>query len=108
MLEDGEIDLGISVFPPGPGWQRRQALMRMNLCCAFDARQVKLKPPLTRAQYLNHPHLLVTLQGGFEGLVDHALAASGRSRRVLYSTPRLASLPFFLQRSRSSPPCPTM
>jgi LysR family transcriptional activator of mexEF-oprN operon len=99
LLETDEIDLGISVFPPGPGWQRRESLMAMNLCCVYDPRQIDLKAPLTRSQYLAYPHLLVSLRGGFEGLVDEALADIGRQRNILYSTPRLGALPFFLQRA---------
>jgi DNA-binding transcriptional LysR family regulator len=99
LLETDEIDLGISVFPPGPGWQRQEPLMGMNLSCVYDPRQLDLKPPLTRSQYLAHPHLLVSLQGGFEGLVDEALTEIGRTRNILYSTPRLGALPFFLQRT---------
>lgn len=99
LLETDAIDLGISVFPPGPGWQRQESLMTMNLCCVYDPRQLDLKPPLTRAQYLAYPHLLISLQSGFEGLVNDALAAFGRQRDILYSTPRLGALPFFLQRT---------
>lgn len=62
-------------------------------------RQLGLEPPLSLAQYLDNPHLLVSFQGDFEGMVDRALDGSGKRRTIRYSTPRLAALPFVLRRS---------
>jgi len=99
MLADDRIDLGISVFPPGPAWQCSRPLLTTGLCCVFDPRLLKLAVPLTRAQYLDHAHLLVSFHGGFDGLIDQALATTGRRRRISYATERLATLPFLLQRA---------
>jgi len=100
MLEAGEMDLGLSVFDPGPAWQRMAALGTRNYRCVYHPDQVKLPPSgrLTRAHFLRLPHLFISYQGDFEGQVDTALAALGAQRRVLYATPHFGSLPGLLAR----------
>ena len=47
-------------------------------------------------RFVASPHLLIS-SGGFIGIVDEALAALGRSRRVLASTTHFAALPYLLK-----------
>ncbi|MDR8955654.1 Nodulation protein D 2 [Burkholderia multivorans] len=50
---------------------------------------------LTLGDYLRRDHLLVS-SGGVIGIVDEALAALGRTRRVAASTTHFAALPYLL------------
>jgi DNA-binding transcriptional LysR family regulator len=97
LLADDRIDIAISIFPPGPSWQRSRPLLATRLCCVYDRRRLNLPSPLTRSQYLSHPHVLVSFQGGFDGLIDEAIGRLKRQRRILYATQVLATLPFLLQ-----------
>ena len=96
MLEQDEMDLGISVFTRGPAWQRIAELVSMNYSCVYHPRHIPLTRAPTLAQYLKYPHLFISYQGDFEGLVDAQLAQAGKARKVIYSTPHFATLPFLL------------
>jgi DNA-binding transcriptional LysR family regulator len=99
MLEDEEMDLGISVFPDGPPWQRREQLAVMGYRCVYDGRRLGLRPPLTLEAYLAHPHLVTPTQADFRGPVDDELLERSKRRKVIYATSRFASLPPILRRA---------
>src|SRR5262249_10671227 len=79
MLDAEEMDLGISVFPDGPPWQRREQLAVMGYCCVYDGRRLGLNAPLTLEAYLAHPHLVTPTHADSRGPVDDELL--GRSKR---------------------------
>lgn len=96
MLEQDEMDLGIAVLDKGPSWRRSQELVSMNYSCVYHPDRVSLARPLTLTKYLKHPHLFISYQGDFEGMVDAKLADLGKRRSVIYSTPHFGTLPFLL------------
>lgn len=98
MLESDEMDLGVSVTARGPTWRRSVDLARMNYSCVFSADQVQISGALTLAGYLRFPHLFISHQGDFDGIVDARLAELGKQRKVIYSTSQFATLPHFLER----------
>src|SRR5262244_2206934 len=73
MLENEEMELGISVFPDGPAWLRREQLAAMGYRCVYDGRRLGLRSPLTLEDYLAHPHLVTPTQADFRGPVDDEL-----------------------------------
>jgi LysR family transcriptional activator of mexEF-oprN operon len=107
MLQEEEMDLGVSVFPAGPAWQRREVLATMGYRCVYDRKSLglhdgkRLKPdaPLTLEQYLAHPHLVTPAQADFHGAVDDELVGRRKRRSVIYTTPRFAALPLLLRRA---------
>ena len=99
MLEDDEMDLGVSVFSDGPPWQRREQLAAMGYRCVYDGRRLRLRSPLTLEQYLAHPHLVTPAQADFRGPVDDGLLERSRRRKVIYATSRFAALPLILRRA---------
>lgn len=99
MLEQDEMDLGITPAADGPAWQRNQTLTTMGFVCVYAPQQVSLDGPLTRAQYLQYPHLLVSYRAVLHGMVDEALAQHGQQRQVRYATPNFATVPSILARS---------
>lgn len=54
---------------------------------------------LTLAQYLALGHVLVSVEGRREGVVDRALAEKGLTRRILLRVPHFASAPLAVQNS---------
>jgi DNA-binding transcriptional LysR family regulator len=100
MLEDDEMDLGVSVFPDGPSWQRREPLAAMGYRCVYDGKRLGIGAPLTLEEYLSVPHLVTPPQGDFRGVVDDELVGRSQRRTVIYTTPRFAALPLILRRAR--------
>ncbi len=99
MLQDEEMDLGISVFPDGPSWQRREQLATMGYRCVYDGNRLGMRAPLTLKQYLAHPHLVTPTQSEFRGAVDDELVGRSKRRTVIYTTSRFAALPLILRRA---------
>jgi LysR family transcriptional regulator, mexEF-oprN operon transcriptional activator len=99
MLENEEIDLGVSVFPEGPSWQRREQLALMGYRCVYDGNRLGIRSPLTLEEYLALPHLVTPTQTDFRGAVDDELVAHSKRRTVIYTTSRFAALPLILRRA---------
>ena len=99
MLENDEMDLGISVFPDGPTWLRREQLAAMGYRCVYDGKRLGLRSPLTLEQYLAHPHLVTPMQTDFSGPIDDELVGRSKRRTLIYATARFAALPLILRRA---------
>jgi LysR family transcriptional regulator, mexEF-oprN operon transcriptional activator len=99
MLQDEEMDLGVSVFSDGPPWQRREQLAAMGYRCVYDGSRLGIGSPLTLEQYLAHPHLVTPTQTDFRGAVDDELVGHSKRRTVIYATSRFAALPLILRRA---------
>lgn len=99
MLENDEMDLGVSVFPEGPSWQRREQLFSMSYRCVYDGDRLGMGSPMTLEEYLAHPHLLTPTQADFRGAVDEELTGRNKRRTIIYATSRFAALPLILQRA---------
>jgi DNA-binding transcriptional LysR family regulator len=99
MLENEEMELGVSVFADGPPWQRREQLAAMGYRCIFDGNRLGIRSPLTLEEYLAHPHLVTPTQTDFRGPVDDELVGGRKRRKVIYTTSRFAALPLILRRA---------
>jgi len=99
MLDSDDMDLGVSVFPPGPPWQRNERLTAMRYRCVYDGTRLALPSPLSLEDYLAHPHLVTPPQAEFHGVVDDELGGRKKRRTVLYTTTRLGALPFILKKA---------
>ncbi|MFF5564034.1 LysR family transcriptional regulator [Streptomyces sp. NPDC012623] len=89
MLDRGEIDLGVAVAPALGAAHRQEELFTSGYACLFDAGLLDLPVPLTRRDYLAHPHVLVS-HDGRRGIVDDLLDAQGLTRRVVAATTHFA------------------
>lgn len=86
-LAQGGLDLVVSRFDRVlPGFVADPLYEERHLCL-YDPRQARLSSPMTLDEYLAHPHVLLSFGGDLTGVVDRALAAKGRQRRILASTP---------------------
>jgi DNA-binding transcriptional LysR family regulator len=92
LLEAGEVDLALGFFPlvvasivaEGPDALLRHArLYDTRYVCVMRRGHPLASAPLTLDQYCAAHHLMVSFSGRAQGLVDQALAALGRRRRVL-------------------------
>ena len=83
-LDEEKLDAGIGVLSPDRTWRRAQPLLSMGFAVIFDR---KFGDATKLENYLARPHALLTTQADLSGRLDKALAASGKSRRVVFSTP---------------------
>lgn len=96
MLQTGAIDLALGYFPDVDAEIETQVLYHETFVCLFDAEACGLKPPLSLDDYVSRPHVLASLRGEPFGHIDERLQETGRSRKVVYTTPHFLALPFIL------------
>jgi LysR family transcriptional activator of mexEF-oprN operon len=101
LLDEGRIELAIGALPPLPAWHRRRTVARWTFVCMYSPQQLPVRARrVTLAQYLRHPHVLTSFDGGLRGVVDERLEALGHARRVVFSSPHFATSPLI---ARSMP-----
>jgi len=92
LLHEGEADLAIGHFPEAiaaliadgaHARERHQRLHDTHYVCVMRRGHPLAGVPLTLDAYCEAHHLLVSFSGRPHGLVDQALAALGRQRRVV-------------------------
>ncbi|NOW47677.1 DNA-binding transcriptional LysR family regulator [Novosphingobium sp. SG751A] len=103
MLESREIDMAMIAGGRAQGRGqaiRCQAIGQSSYLCLADplADPFANAAPLTVESYIALPHVLVSYSGR-SGLIDEALQALGRKRRVITALTQFAALPPFLQGS---------
>lgn len=100
QFEAGELDLAVVAgLGPRPGLIRQEAGSAGYLCL-LDRARAGVELPLTLEAYLELPHVLVSWSGR-EGIVDPALRAIGRTRRIGVALTHFAALPPFLLGARA-------
>jgi DNA-binding transcriptional LysR family regulator len=97
MLDSGEVDLAIGLFPKVQPWQDRHVLFDEGHACLFDGERLGLRAPLSLADYVAQPHILPSLHGELSSFVDAALEAAGGQRRRVMATPHFLSIPLLLK-----------
>lgn len=92
LLEAGEVDLALGFFPlavatvvaEGPDSLLRHArLYDTRYVCVMRRHHPLAAAELTLDAYCEAHHLMVSFSGRAQGLVDQALAAGGRRRRIV-------------------------
>lgn len=94
MLMAREIDLSLTAGGVTSRTLGRQLLGSGDYACVLDPRQAP-RAALDLDAYLRREHILVS-SGGFIGVVDEALTALQRVRRIRASTTHFAALPHLL------------
>lgn len=83
MLDSGELDLAIGCFDYGLERHAGTPLFEQSLACCFNPALVQPQLPLTEADYIAHPHALMTLKDDIQGCLSEALAHAGQSLNVV-------------------------
>jgi len=95
MLEEQQIELAVTVGAAPKRWACRETLGQSNYACVVDSARWGIEMPLTLADYLALPHVLVSFSGR-EGAVDTALRAIGKARHVQTALTHFSAVPAFL------------
>jgi len=99
-LERGEIDLAVGAFPEMVSAPHQRVLYRERYECVFDAKSCQVRGPMTRAQWLALPHVIMSTKGDYSGPLDEVLKAAGDQREVAVSTPNFLAIPYLLKGKR--------
>ena len=98
-LDADRVDLALGLITHGQIQHKVRPLYRFGYLCLFNADLLKVPVPLSLDDYLRFPHVMTSLSGTDLGVVDEALAAIGRTRRLAATTPRFTTVPFMVQQS---------
>lgn len=98
QLQNGEIDLAISVGNHASATLLREEICALRFCAIWHPDRLNLKTPLTLKDYAEHDHLLVSYRGAAWSAIDEQLTLLGTSRRIRYVTPHFSALPPLLVR----------
>lgn len=96
-LDADRLDLGLGVMTRGQTHHKVRPLYRFGYLCLFNPALLGLRAPLSLDDFLRFPHIMTSLDGTGRGVVDEALAAIGRTRRLAASTPRFTTVAFHVQ-----------
>lgn len=91
-LEDGEMDMAVSVATGGPRWLEREVLTTMPLITLWHPEQLKLSPPLDVETFAAQRHLMVSYREATSSHIDTLLAKAGHQRSLCYTTPHFAAI----------------
>lgn len=86
MLDRGELDLAIGLFPEVPAWHEKRKLFDEDFVCVFDPRVIRASSPITLEEFAAHQHVLVTLRGDERGFADAALETANLTRQIAITT----------------------
>jgi len=94
QMAAGEVDLWLGAHPSMPEALRARALYAEGFLCVTRLCHWAVSQPLDLDTYCSLSHVMVSPSGGgFYGMVDDALAALGRQRRVIVSLNSFLLLP---------------
>jgi len=97
-LAAGALDLAVG-FLPGLGPPvRRQPLFRDPYVCLMRADHPTIRKTLSRKQFLEASHALVSYRGGHR-VIEEALDRAGLSRRIALRVPHFTVVPMVLART---------
>lgn len=100
MLDDGEIELAVGVFPECVQWQRQRPLFEWRFVSVFNPHLVKTRRErLSMEEFLRYRHVLTSFSGGLHGFVDERLEMEGLKRNVVFSSASFATSPFIVRRT---------
>ncbi len=96
-LDNNHIDLVINPNLPLKSWHMKEDLYQEDFVCVVRGDESLTE--LSRADYLERSHILVSLRDDFRGKGDEILKQQQQSRQVVWSTTHFITVPFLLANS---------
>ncbi|MEO1505488.1 MAG: LysR family transcriptional regulator [Pseudomonadota bacterium] len=98
-LDDHSVDVALTALPGRrlEPRHRRSIVCEETFSALFDKRLVKADAPVSLAQFVETPHVLLSIRGDFEGPIDRTLAGYNKTRQVVSTVARFATIPFILR-----------
>jgi DNA-binding transcriptional LysR family regulator len=98
-LDAGQLDLVVSFFRELPRKLSRELLFEEHFVCALGRDHPDVGKRLSLQKYTSLPHLMVSPRADLTGVVDVALAAHQKKRRIAVTVPHFMSAPPILERT---------
>ncbi|MGD1912967.1 MAG: LysR family transcriptional regulator [Rivularia sp. (in: cyanobacteria)] len=96
-LDENRIDIVINPKLALKSWHVEENLYREEFVCVF--RGDDSVKELSVTDYLEKPHVLVSLRDDFQGAYDKILEPQQQSRQIIWSTSHFMAVPFLLANS---------
>ncbi len=93
QITQGKIDLALGVFPTSSDEIVKEVLFEETFSCLVDGATLEGDGGLDLTAYLQRPHLQVSMDGCFNGEVDHRLGEEGLQRQIAVSVPHWGIAP---------------
>ncbi|MGO3870870.1 MAG: LysR family transcriptional regulator [Alcaligenes sp.] len=87
QLQDGETDVALGVFSEIPADLQAQTLFEEHLICIADRASLATPSGPGLEEWLQRPHVLVSMRPGGESEVDNVLGRMGLKRQIALSLP---------------------
>jgi DNA-binding transcriptional LysR family regulator len=97
-LAAGALDLAVGFLPALGPPVRRKPLFRDPYVCLMRADHPRIGARLTKKQFLEASHALVSYRGGHR-VIEEALERAGLARRIALRVPHFTVVPMVLERS---------
>jgi LysR family transcriptional activator of mexEF-oprN operon len=91
-LEQGKIELAITVADALPSSIKRQRLFGGDFVCLFDRRHTRLGRRVSERRYFEHEHVIVSYNADLRGIVEDVLQKSRRTRCSVSSFANIAAI----------------
>lgn len=98
-LDAGHLTLAIGTFAKLPARFYRKTILQDHFICIAGPDFSGGPDGMTLAKYVTARHILMTLGGGYSGVVDDALKQVGASRKVVMTATQFALLPDIVAQS---------
>jgi DNA-binding transcriptional LysR family regulator len=96
LLDTGDIDMAIGLFPEQVEWHEQQLLFQENYVCICRRQHPQIQRSLSLEQYVTASHLLVSIKEDRVGRVDDILTQHNLNRHIALSIPHFLVAPFVL------------
>lgn len=97
LVQDGECDLALGVFPERPERLEAEQLFMERFACLADRDGLGGQDRLDMEAYLSRPHMLVAMKDDANTEIDAALGAIGHARRIAVTLPHWGNAPRLIQ-----------
>lgn len=100
-LDQDEVDLAVGVVRDLKPWHESTRIGARGYACVWHPKQLRVRAPISLDDYLAAAHVLTSFAGERRGVVDEALEASGKSRRVAVAAADFTSAAMYLGCTRA-------
>jgi DNA-binding transcriptional LysR family regulator len=98
MVNDEWVDLALGVFPEYHSFHCYQRLFQEEHVGVYNPKLLRLGRYFTLEEYLNLPHISVSLEENLYSPVDQVLHGMQLKRRIVFSTPRYLQAALMLEK----------
>lgn len=97
LLDTGRVSVGVCASSAWGPSIRSRTLFESGYACLYDPEVLGRRGALTRADYVELPHVMISADGT-RGIIDDAMDAENLTRRRIASTAHFAMVPLLLSR----------